>query len=56
MRFGLAAVLLAASALAAPPRTPRGPAGGCLYYEGYTFRDNTEAVANPPILGPLFQL
>lgn len=40
----------------AEPRAPRGPAGGCLFYEGYTFRDNTEAVNNPHVLGPLFQL
>jgi hypothetical protein len=42
-------------ARAAAP-APREPAGGVLFYEGYTFRDNTEAVANPHILGPFFQL
>jgi hypothetical protein len=40
----------------AAPRAPHGPAGGLLFYEGYTFRDNTEAVGNTNILGPLFQL
>jgi hypothetical protein len=43
-------------ALWAAPRLTREPAGGCLFYEGYTFRDNTEAVRNPYILGPMFQL
>ena len=40
----------------AAPRPPRGPAGGALFYEGYTFRDNTETVNNPHLLGPMFQL
>jgi len=42
--------------LHAEPRVTRNPAGGLLFYEGYTFRDNTEALNNPHILGPLFQL
>ncbi|HEY6168678.1 MAG TPA: hypothetical protein VI454_11605, partial [Verrucomicrobiae bacterium] len=37
-------------------RATREPVGGLLFYEGYTFRDNTGAVNNPHILGPLFQL
>lgn len=40
----------------AEPRAVRGPAGGALFYEGYNFRDNTEAVRNPHVLGPMFQL
>lgn len=35
---------------------PREPAAGLLFYEGYTFRDHTAAVANPHIVGPMFQL
>ena len=42
--------------LHAEPRATREPPGGALFYEGYTFRDNTEAVNNPHILGPMFQL
>ena len=51
-------VLAACSALVlhAEPRAARAPDGGALFYEGYTFRDNTEAVNNPHILGPMFQL
>jgi hypothetical protein len=49
-------VLTVASLLAAAPRAEREPAGGCLFYEGYTFRDNVEAVRNPHIVGPFFQL
>lgn len=45
-----------AMSLCAEPRATREPSGGCLFYEGYTFRDNTEAVNNPHILGPMFQL
>jgi hypothetical protein len=41
-----------------PPSLPATapPDSGLLFYEGYTFRDNTEAVNNPYIAGPLFQL
>ena len=55
----LAALMAVAScmtAVHAEPRATREPAGGALFYEGYTFRDNTEAVHNPHILAPLFQL
>lgn len=56
-RFGtFAAWLAAAVALVAAPRTTRDPAGGLFFYEGYTLRDNTEAVNNPYIIGPFFQL
>jgi hypothetical protein len=48
--------LALAVALWAEPRATRDPAGGCLFYEGYTFRDNTEAVHNPHVIGALFQL
>jgi hypothetical protein len=49
----LLVVLSAGAALrAAEPAAP----GGLLFYEGYTFRDNIEAVDNPHIAGPLFQL
>ena len=41
---------------AAAPRNVREPAGGIFFYEGYTFRDNVEAVNNPHIIGPFFQL
>lgn len=42
--------------LTAAPAVTREPAGGIFYYEGYVGRDNTEAVNNPHIIGPLFQL
>lgn len=56
-RFATWCLLLAGAvpvATAAAPR--REPAAGLLYYEGYTWRDDTSAVGNPHILGPLFQL
>lgn len=52
----LTLTLATAVALRAEPRATREPAGGLLFYEGYTYRDNTEAVRNPHLLGPLFQL
>ena len=44
--------LRAGTTVAAPESRP----SGLLFYEGYTFRDNTEAVNNPHIAGPMFQL
>lgn len=46
----------AAGTLEGAPRVTREPAGGLFYYEGYTGRDNTEAVDNPHLIGPFFQL
>lgn len=56
----IALLLVGASGLtlpatAAAPAPPRRD-GGLLFYEGYTYRDNTEAVHNPHIAGPFFQL
>src|SRR5262245_16555892 len=54
---GLVFVFAAAVAsLAAAPRVTREPAGGIFCYEGYSYRDNTEAMKNPYVIGPLFQL
>ncbi len=57
IRLGCAAILslFLGAALNAAPVT-RDPTGGLFFYEGYTFRDNAEAVNNPHIIGPLFQL
>jgi hypothetical protein len=52
----VACLAIAVVRLAAEPRATREPAGGVLFYEGYTFRDNQEAVNNTHILGPMFQL
>lgn len=54
--IALALAVTSAGTAPAEPRATREPAGGCLFYEGYTFRDNTEAVNNPHLLGPMFQL
>ena len=51
----LLAVLLLLSVFTPSPHAAP-PDSGLLFYEGYTFRDNTEAVNNPHIAGPLFQL
>lgn len=48
--------ILAVLSLQAAPRVTREPPGGLFFYEGYSYRDNTEAVNNPHIIGPLFQL
>ena len=46
----------AGTAKSAPFRPIRCPEAGLLFYEGYSNRDNTEAVGNPYVVGPLFQL